>query len=185
MVWHHRFLGVGIDHPGMDPLIDRLQAHGGVAFIHIIPESGLEAPWRLEILADKHPEATFIALGGLASFQSATWIREIGKRRPNIYFDTGAVTSVGHQILDFVAALGPERLLLGTDFYCDPHLFGMPFPLVEIRDQLGLGEDAVAEILGGNAHRLLSRGGPANGETDAVPGQPSTHHAGAAEAHDA
>jgi hypothetical protein len=155
MVWHHRFLGVAIDHPGMHLLLERLEELGGVAFIHLIPESGMEAPWRLEILAEAHPELTFVALDGFASFQSASWMLHIARRHPNIVFDTGAATSIAHRFLDFVTEFGPERLLLGTDFYCEPFLFGLPFPLVEIRDHLGLPADTVEAVLGGNAARVL------------------------------
>jgi uncharacterized protein len=155
MVWHHRFLGLAIDHPGMDPLLTRLRERSGVAFIHIIVESGMEAPWRLEILADRHPAVTFVALDGFATFQSASWMMYIAQRHPNIFFDTGASTSVAHRFVQFVDEIGADRLLLGTDYYCGLNLFGHPFPLVEIRDHLPLSPTAVEAVLGGNAQRLL------------------------------
>jgi uncharacterized protein len=155
MVWHHRFLGLAIDHPGMDPLLTRLCELDGVAFVHIIVESGMEAPWRLEILADRHPDVTFVALDGFATFQSASWMMYIAQRHPNIVFDTGASTSVAHRFTQFIDEIGSDRLLLGTDYYCGLDLFGHPFPLEEIRTHLELAPADVDAVLGGNAQRLL------------------------------
>jgi uncharacterized protein len=161
IVWHHRFLGVAIDHPGMDDLLTRLGELNGLAFVHVIPESGLEAPWRLEIIADRHPDVTFVALDGFASFSHASWMLYIASRHPNIYFDTGASTSVAHRFADFVARVGADRLLLGTDYYCEPHLFDIPFPLEEIRGHVDVSDADRHKILGGNAERLLRIGAAA------------------------
>ena len=157
IVWHHHFLGTAIDHPGMHELLDVVGALGGIAAIHVVAESTLEAPWRLEGLAEAHPDVTFLALDALSSFAHAGWARQIARRRPNIVFDTGMMASVAHQVVEFVREVGADRLLLGTDFYCEPALFGQPFPLVEIRDHLGLPEDVTTAVLGGNAERLLAR----------------------------
>jgi uncharacterized protein len=158
IVWHHHFLGTAIDHPGMHPMLDCLAELRVPAFIHIVAESALEAPWRLEGLAEQHPDVTFVALDGFSSFSQATWITQIARRRPNISFDTGMAASVSHQIVEFVHTIGPERLLLGTDFYTVPALFGLPFPLEEIRSHLGLPTADTERILGGNAVRLLGLG---------------------------
>ncbi|SMF89555.1 Amidohydrolase [Azospirillum oryzae] len=54
----------------------------------------------------------------------------------------------------FVREAGAHRLLLGTDFYSSPKLFSVPFPLPEILAS-DLTDGDCAEILGGNARRLL------------------------------
>jgi uncharacterized protein len=155
IVWHHHFLGTPIDHPGMHAMLDRVEELNALAFIHIVAESALEAPWRLEILAEAHPQVTFVALDGFSSFSHATWITQIAKRQSNILFDTGMLASVAHQIRDFLEIIGPDRLLLGTDFHCPPQLFGSPFPLTEIRDNLDLSTAVSARVLGENALTLL------------------------------
>lgn len=155
IVWHHHFLGTAIDHPGMHDLLDEVQSLGGIAAIHVVAESTLEAPWRLEGLAEAHPDLQFLALDPFSSFAHASWTIQIARRRPNIVFDTGMMASVAHQVVDFVDQVGADRLLLGTDYYCEPELFGQPFPLIEVRDGLGLPSEVIASVLGGNALRLL------------------------------
>jgi len=61
---------------------------------------------------------------------------------------------VSHMLETFVARVGAERLLLGTDFYSSPKLFSHPFPLYEILAS-DLSDADCALALGGNARRLL------------------------------
>jgi len=156
IVWHHRFLGVRIDHPGMHAILDLLAELRVPAFVHVIAESQLESPWRLEGVAEAHPDVQFVALDGFSSADHAGWMFQIARRRANIHFDTGVATSVGHKFREFIEELGPDRLLLGTDLYCEPELFAAPFPLLEIRDHLDLSEHVKAQVLGGNISRLLA-----------------------------
>jgi predicted TIM-barrel fold metal-dependent hydrolase len=156
IVWHHRYLGTTIDHPGMHPILDLLEGLGAYTAVHIVVESSLEAPWRLEMLAEQHPRVTFIALDGFSSYDHASWMAYIARRHPNIYFDIAAAASVAHQFVEFVTQVGAERMLLGTNYAGEPpRLFGVPFPLEEIRNHLDLPLDAVEMILGGNARRLF------------------------------
>ena len=154
MMWHHRFMGVVIDHAMMDEFVSRLQDHGKPAFIHLIADSKLESPWRLERLADRHPDATFVALDAFSSPDHSQWMPYIAEKHPNIMFDTGVMVSVGHLIENFLAVAGPERLLLGTNFYSQPQLFHSPFPLTEFLNS-DIEEAALRKILGGNARKLL------------------------------
>jgi uncharacterized protein len=154
MVWHHRFLGTVLDHAMMDPFLERVRDHKMPAFIHIIADSKLEAPWRLERLADRHPDVTFVALDGFSSPDHAQWMPYLASRHPNIVFDTGVMVSVGHLIETFIAEVGAERLVLGTDYYSEPQLFSHPFPVAELLAS-DLDDAVVAEVLGGTARRLL------------------------------
>lgn len=154
IVWHHRFQGCAIDHPLMDRFLERLQHHGLPAFIHLIADSSLESPWRLEILADRYPELQFVGLDGFSSPDHAHWMPHLAARHPNILFDTGVMVPVSHLLETFVRKVGADRLLLGTDFYSSPKLFNTPFPLYEILAS-DLSDTECRAILYGNACRLL------------------------------
>lgn len=154
MMWHHRFMGVVLDHPMMDEFVRRLTDHGKPAFIHLIADSKLESPWRLEKLADRHPDATFVALDAFSSPDHSQWMPYIASRHPNIMFDTGVMVSVGHLIENFISVAGAERTLLGTNFYSQPQLFNTPFPVSEFLNS-NLPPDALRMILGGNARKIL------------------------------
>ncbi len=154
IVWHHRFQGTAIDHPMMDLFLARLQYHNLPAFIHLIADSSLESPWRLEILADRYPEVQFVALDGFSSPDHAHWMPYLASKHPNIIFDTGVLVSVSHLLEIFVRKVGAHRLLLGTDFYSFPKLFNTAFPLNEILAS-DLTDDECRAILYGNAQRLL------------------------------
>jgi predicted TIM-barrel fold metal-dependent hydrolase len=154
IVWHHRFQGTVIDHPMMDTFLERVATHRIPAFIHIIADSTLESPWRLEILADRHRAVTFVALDGFSSPDHAHWMPHIASRHANVLFDTGVMISVAHLIESFVRQVGAHRLLLGTDFYATPKLFNHPFPIYELVAS-DLSDEDCAAILGGNARRLL------------------------------
>ena len=154
IVWHHRFLGVPINHPFMHPLLDRLAHHGVPAFIHVIAESTFEAPWRLEALAEVHSDVTFVALDGFSGVSQCQWMTHIARRNSNIFFDTGVLISVSHMLDNFINVVGAERLLFGSDFYSTPELFKVPYPLSEI-GAMELSPDDRAAILGGNARKLL------------------------------
>jgi len=155
IVWHHRFQGTAINHPMMDSFLERLQRYNLPAFIHLIADSSLESPWRLEILADRYPDVQFVALDGFSSPDHAHWMPYLASKHPNIIFDTGVLVSVSHLIETFVRKVGAERLLLGTDFYSFPKLFNTAFPLNEILSS-DLTDEECQSILFGNARRLLS-----------------------------
>lgn len=154
IVWHHRFQGAAVDHPMMDRLLARVEEHGVPAFIHIIADSTLESPWKLEVLADRFPGITFVALDGFSSPDHAHWMPYLAGKHPNIVFDTGVMVPVSHLIESFVQKLGAHRLLLGTDFYSSPKLFSHPFPIYELLAS-DLTDQQCRDILGDNARRLL------------------------------
>lgn len=154
IVWHHRFQGTAIDHPRMGLLLDRLARHSVPAFIHIIADSTLESPWKLEMIADRYPDMTFVALDGFSSPDHAHWMPYLARKHPNIVFDTGVMVPVAHMVENFVRTVGADRLLLGTDFYSTPKLFSHPFPVYELLASDVSDEDC-RKILGDNARRIL------------------------------
>jgi hypothetical protein len=71
VVFHHRFLGITVDHPSMGPVVELAQAHDKVVAVHVIAESNLESAWRLFSLARRYPDARFLALDGFSSADRA------------------------------------------------------------------------------------------------------------------
>lgn len=155
-VFHHHFQGTIINDQRMWPILAAIQRHRRPVFIHIVSGSILEDPWRLTELAESFPEVTFVGLDGFSSPGVAGEMVGIAQRCPNVLFDTALLTSVAHGLEQFIESVGPDRLLLGTDFYTSPRLYQVPFPLYELIN-LGLADDELAAILGGNAKRLILR----------------------------
>jgi predicted TIM-barrel fold metal-dependent hydrolase len=154
IVWHHRYQGASINHPIMDAFLERVRFHKVPAFVHIIATSTLESPWRLEVLAEKYRDITFVGLDGFSSGNQSQWMPYLAARHPNILFDTGVLTSNANLIENFVHKVGAERLLLGTDFYSSPKVFNCPYPILELLAS-ELEDAQLLQILGGNARRLF------------------------------
>jgi uncharacterized protein len=154
MVWHHRFNSMIIDHPAMKPLLRRLADAQVPAFIHIIAGSSMETPWRLENIAEEYPEITFVALDGFSSNDQCQWMLRIARAHPNIIFDTGVMSSVGHGITRFVRKAGANRLVLGTDCYSEPH-YHTPFPITELLAS-PLSDEELKQIFSKNAQNLFN-----------------------------
>lgn len=155
MVWHHRFDGCVINHAGMHPILREVARLGVPAMVHVICDSKLEAPWRLEVLAEKHPDVTFVALDAFSSPDHASWMQFIAWRSTNIIFDTGLLTSAGHSLDRFIEEVGAERLLFGTNFYSSAAVFETSFALQEVL-ALDITDEQKAQVLAGNAHRLFN-----------------------------
>jgi uncharacterized protein len=158
MVWHSRFQGVALNDPRMINLLKKIDELGILAFVHIFADSKLEAPWRLETLADQFPKVTFVALDAFSgASDQAQSLPYIARKHPNILFDTAAMAPVGHGLRDFIEEVGADRLLFGSDLYSTP-AFTIPFPLYEILASDFITDDDCRKILGGNARRLLKLG---------------------------
>ena len=121
---------------------------------------------------ERHPGASFVLAhgGGFLPYQIGR-LNRAGAVRPQSaaarisqppghYLRRMYVDTVVHQpaVLSFLAeTLGPERILLGTDY---PFAMGEPDPAGAVRAAARLGEQDRRAILGGNAARLLRMGGP-------------------------
>jgi predicted TIM-barrel fold metal-dependent hydrolase len=155
VVWHHMFQGAFLDHAAMDPALEFCAGHRLVALIHVIVGSLAESPWRLARLCERHPTATFVALDGLSSPHQADWTIELAAHLPNLFADTGVLSSFGNAVEKFAERVGSDRLLLGTDFDTLPKSFSFPYPLYEVAYS-SLDGPAKQNILAGNARRILA-----------------------------
>jgi uncharacterized protein len=156
VAFHHRYLGMQLNDPRMDELLRVASEYDRTVFVHIICDSTFEAPWRVFTLAKRFPTVKFLALDGFSSASQSMMIREWAPAVPNVWFDTGCMTSVAHQLGEFIESCGPERVVLGTDFYSghNPY-FRNAFPLLELRS-MGLGTEALRMICSDNIRALLA-----------------------------
>lgn len=150
-VWHHRFQGASIDHPAMPSLLRSCARHGVPALIHTISGSSLEASWRLDKLLAQCPDTTVVALDAFSGVDRAEEVIGLARRYNNLYCDLGAMISVaGWLIKKFLAEVGPDRLMLGTDLYMDPRTWYSPAPLLEVLN-LDIAPGVKRKILSDNA----------------------------------
>lgn len=154
VVWHHRLQGAFIDSQTTRTALEYCSAEKLPALVHVIADSTLEAPWRLAQLAEEYPGVTFIAMDGFSTPSNSSWMAQIGKRHSNIYFDTGVMTAVGHQLVSFIGEVGADRILLGTDLYVDPVSYHFPFSVYEVL-HMPITSEQKAQILNQNARRIF------------------------------
>ncbi len=158
VVWHHANCGVEIDAPFMRPILRQVAELQLIPFIHVYRKD-LEAMWRLEVLAEEFPNITFVALAGLATLDDHRQALHIGRRRPNILFDTGPVLFLRESgIEDFVRKLGAHRLLFGSDLYATGPSYRRASTTLEVLKHAQISEEDTAKILYGNLSRLVGRG---------------------------
>jgi hypothetical protein len=156
VVWHHRFQGAFINDKRMHGYLRTLAEYGLPAFIHVIADSTMESPAGLESLAEQHPEVTFIALDAFSGLPQSKIIMGIAKRCPNILFETAIVYPLGRIIEEFVAQLGSERLIFGTDLYLYPQVsYHHPHVLYEILEAPALTDRDKQNIFWNNAQKLF------------------------------
>jgi predicted TIM-barrel fold metal-dependent hydrolase len=155
VAFHHRYLGLQINDPRMDDLIRVADEHHRTVFVHIISDSTFEAPWRLFALAKRFPSVKFLALDGFSSATQSMMLRELAPDVPNVWFDTGCMTSVAHQVDAFIDACGPARVVLGTDLYSGHPYFRQVFPLLELQ-AMGLPPESLGMICRDNIRALLT-----------------------------
>jgi predicted TIM-barrel fold metal-dependent hydrolase len=157
IVWHHRFQGVFLGDVRMHALLDACAEYALPAFIHVIADSNMEAPWLLEELYHAHPDVQFVALDAFSGLTQIRYIMAMAERCPKLMFDTALAMPVGRAIEDFVRRFGSERLLFGTDLYLSPQpLYVYPHILREILDAPTLTDDHRRDIFWNNAERLFA-----------------------------
>jgi len=112
--WHHMYHGIPINYPLMFPVLEKLAKKRAIAFIHTAPED-LEAPVRLEILAESFPEVTFInAHPAISSAQLLASTRAT-KRLDNIFLDTCLVHHNARYLEWLIREAGADRVMFGSD----------------------------------------------------------------------
>jgi predicted TIM-barrel fold metal-dependent hydrolase len=153
MAWHPHFQGVSADSPALIRYAAFAADLGLPVFMHMVPGSAQEAPWRVQHLAESVPAAQVICLDAFASFDQAQWILAAGGRVPNLTFELSHLAFGSAVVVRFVQRYGAERLVFGSDFYSDvgPKV-PVALPVVRLAALSRPEEDM---ILGGNARRLL------------------------------
>lgn len=143
----------------MSPVAEAAEAHGLIVLSHssepvghAYPGKGDVTPQAILALAERWPALKIIAAhwgGGLPFYEL---MPEVAAATRNVCYDTAASSLLYRADVFRVVAdvAGPERILFGTDY---PLLSHRPF-LRKVRAS-GLDEQALRQILGGNAIRLL------------------------------
>ena len=138
---------LSVNTPAMVPILERAAELRLPVLAHATPEE-------CEALADEVPEGTLVmAHSGGTLIAGGNWNRaiEAARRYPNIYLDTCSSTVDMGSLEAMVEAVGPERIIFGTDT-------PMLDPFVQKARVTGaeISEEARALILGGNMERILT-----------------------------
>ena len=150
---HTRFQGVSTDSPLVVAAVKAAADLGLVPFLHALDGIPDEALWRVQQVARAVPDTPVIVLDALSGSDHARLACIAGPETPNMVFDV----SLAHHFMfveDLVAAVGPERVVFGTDYYSM-----MPPPLhAGVLDDIvasDLPRDQQEAILAGNLCRIL------------------------------
>ena len=153
---HTRFQGVQTDSPLVMAMVKEAARLGLVPFIHAVEGVPDEAIWRAQQVARAIPDTTVVVLDAFGGSEHARQAVVIAQETPNMVFDT----SLAHHWLfveNMIKAVGPERLIFGTDYYSM-----MPDPqhsvVLDHLSEGALAPEATAAILGGNLRRVLGLG---------------------------
>jgi predicted TIM-barrel fold metal-dependent hydrolase len=149
--YHTRWQGVATDDPLVIEGLKLLQERRLLAFMHAHADSTMEAPFMVRHLAELFPELPMIVTDALSSPTQAAQFLSDARSLPNVYFETSCAWNV-RAIAAAVAALGPERILFGSDTY-SAYMITMNTP--DLIRSLGFGDEATQLILSGNLLRLL------------------------------
>jgi len=137
----------------MQPLLEVLREHGGIAAIHTNAESKLEALWRLAKLARAFPELTFVSHDAFFSWEEAEHALYTAGDVPNIVWDIGGPLtewSVGWGLVEsWVRANGADRLAFSGDLAYSGRDARRSRLLENILGST-LSDDTKATLLGGN-----------------------------------
>jgi predicted TIM-barrel fold metal-dependent hydrolase len=158
------FFGHSIDDQALYPIYEKATELGLIIGIHTGTHYSRrhpiepERPVKLDQVACDIPEATFIACHG-----GWPWIPEmvaVARRHPNVLIDFGGMSpkyigvpgSGWEMMLRFMDRLLSKQILFATDWPVYS-----PARALEEWATLGLREETVTALLGGNARRLLAR----------------------------
>ena len=150
VTFHCRFQGVPLDHPWIARYVARMTELELLPFVHVVHETPDESLWKLCQLAAAFPSATFFAMDAFGAFDGARHCFYAAATHPNIVFDT-ALAFQWSVVEQFVERFGAGRVVFGSDIYSYHRL---PTVLGEIQSS-GLSPTEKAEIIGGNARRIL------------------------------
>jgi predicted TIM-barrel fold metal-dependent hydrolase len=160
VIWHHYFSGSTMDEPRMVTLCRELARLGLPAFLHVSVEGPHEDPFRFGLLAERVPETTLVAVGGMSSSPRVLEMRQIMKRCPNVYMDTSLIQPMGQPAVALSEEFGSQRILFGTDLTIlgkGERLWSYPPGLVDILDSPRITEEDRQNILWNTAASLFPR----------------------------
>lgn len=147
---HPRAEGFQLSEPHVEPIFALAHERRLPVLIHAgrgIPTLGRDAT----NLAGRYPEARIVLAHGAICDLNWLW-REIG-RYPNLFIDTSWWNPT--DLAALIALVPPSHLLYATDLpYFSP--FMIATMITRYAYQVGLGDDQVSAILGGQAERVLS-----------------------------
>ncbi len=156
---HTRFQGVATDSPLVLAQLELMGELGLVPFVHSVAESSEEAPWRVVNVARAFPDLPIVVLDPFSSNEQATQAMLVAELAPNLIFDTSLAYTID-PIIRFMDRFGHERVIFGTDLYSHPLGYAQSWVLRQFRES-GLANGVLADVLGGNARRLLGLAQPA------------------------
>lgn len=160
VIWHHYFSGSTMDEPRMVTFCRELARLGLPAFLHVSVEGPHEDPFRFGLLAERVPEATLVAVGGMSSSPRVLEMRQIMARCSNVMMDSSLIQPMGQPVLHLAEEFGSDRILFGTDLTIlgkGDRLWSFPPGLVDIIDSPRLSETDRKNILWDTAARLFHR----------------------------
>jgi predicted TIM-barrel fold metal-dependent hydrolase len=151
---HARFQGVATDSPLALAVVRAAAELGLVPFVHAVEGVADEALWRVQQVARAVPDTPVVVLDALGGPEHARLATIVGRDTPNLVFDT----SLAHHYLfvdALLAAVGPERLVFGTDYYSMMAVPERAMVLDELMADPRPDADKAA-ILSGNLRRILA-----------------------------
>ena len=146
---HPRSDGFGLPHPVVEALVPLVAERRGIVLFHAgrgIPHLGETVGH----LARDHPGASLILAH--AGISELGWIAPVAAELPNLLFDT-AWWQIG-DLLALFATIPPARIVYGSDMPYGSSLFHA-FAFLRCAAAVGLGEDALVSIAGGQLGRVV------------------------------
>lgn len=151
---HCRFQGVQTDSPLTIDLVRAAADLGMVPFIHAIEGVPDEALWRVQQVAKAIPDTPVVVLVAFGGTEHARQAVHLALETPNMVFDTS--TAQHYLFVEaMIDAVGPERVVFGTDYYSMMHSPQHAMVLDELLVS-DLPDEHKAAILAGNLRRILN-----------------------------
>jgi hypothetical protein len=151
--FHTRFQGVSLDSQWVLRYLERMREVGLVPLVHAMDDTPEESLWKLAAVARRVPDLTIVALDPFSSFEATRQCFLVAEIATNVVFDTSLSYNFDF-IEDFARQFGAARVVFGTDLYSYPVGRRISHLLPQIVAS-SLSTDDKAQILGGNARRIL------------------------------
>jgi uncharacterized protein len=145
---HPRLHGYPLSALGIvGPLMEVCQEFNVPVFVHGAGAEEFNTPYYFEEVARAFPEVSII-IGHMGAFNATDDAIKVAKRTPNIYLDTSLCDVLG--VKTALKALGPERLLMGSDWP------GSDFRIELFKIKVATEDNPAAfEMVAGESYRKL------------------------------